>query len=287
MSNAYPRMFEPFQLGQMQLKNRVVLPPMGTGLGEPGGFISQRTLDYYEARAKGGTGLIIVEGSAPGLKCHFGNQLCLGSDSHIDGWKKLAEAVHKHDAKIAVQLMHAGTELRDGQPAQVSPSAVICLHRNIGLNGKPPHELTIDEIQERVQWYADAAMRAKEAGLDGVEMHGAHQYIIASFLSGASNVRTDKYGGTPENKARFAVEILQAVRKTVGSDYPIWIRLNAQEFGVPNGITLEETQQIVPMLVDAGAQAIHVSAYGAGSSSYRAPISDTPGILLPLAEAVK
>jgi 2,4-dienoyl-CoA reductase-like NADH-dependent reductase (Old Yellow Enzyme family)/thioredoxin reductase len=287
MNKAYSKMFEPFQLGRMQLKNRVVLPPMGTGLGASGGFVSQRTIDYYEARARGGTGLIIVEGSAPGLLCHFGNQLCLGSDRHIDGWKNLAEAVHKNGAKIAVQLMHSGTELIDGQPVQVSPSAVICLHRNIGINGKPPHELTIDEIRERVQWYADAARRAKEAGLDGVEMHGAHQYIIASFLSSASNVRTDTYGGTPENKARFAIEILQAVRKAVGPEYPVWIRLNAQEYGVPNGVTIEETKRIVPMLVDAGAQAIHVSAYGAGSFATKAPISDTPGAILLLAEEVK
>lgn len=287
MNKAYSKIFEPFKLGRMQLKNRIVLPPMGTGLGEPGGFVSQRTIDYYEARAQGGTGLIIVEGSAPGVKCNFGNQLCLGTDRHIEGWKKLAEAVHKHDAKIAVQLMHAGTELWDGQPVQVSPSAVICLHRNIGINGKPPHELTVDEIQERVQWYADAARRAKEAGLDGVEMHGAHQYIIASFLSSASNVRTDKYGGTPENKARFAVEILQAVRKAVGPEYPVWIRLNAAEYGVPNGVTIEETKRIVPMLVNAGAEAIHVSAYGAGSFATKAPISDTPGAILPLAVEVK
>jgi len=287
MKKNYSKMFEPFLLGQMQLKNRVVLPPMGTGLGEPGGFVSQRTIDYYEARAKGGTGLIIVEGSAPSIQCNFGNQLCLGTDRHIDGWRKLAEAVHKQGAKIAVQLMHAGTEMRDGKPIQVSPSAVICLQRNIGINGQPPHELTVDEIKERVQWYADAARRAKEAGLDGVEMHGAHQYIIASFFSSASNFRTDKYGGSPENKARFAVEILQAVRKSVGLEYPVWIRINAQELGVPNGVTIEETKRIVPMLVNAGAQAIHVSAYGAGSYATKAPISDTPGAILPSAAEVK
>jgi NADPH-dependent 2,4-dienoyl-CoA reductase/sulfur reductase-like enzyme len=135
--------------------------------------------------------------------------------------------------------------------------------------------------------HADAARRAKEAGLDGVEMHGAHQYIIASFLSGASNERKDSYGGTPENKARFAIEILQAARKTVGPDFPLWIRLNAQEYGVPNGVTIKETKRIVPLLVDAGAQAIHVSAYGAGSFATKAPISDMPGAILPLAGEVK
>jgi 2,4-dienoyl-CoA reductase-like NADH-dependent reductase (Old Yellow Enzyme family)/thioredoxin reductase len=287
MSTTFPLLFSPFKLGSMQLKNRIVLPPMGTGLGEPGGFVSQRTLDYYEARAKGGTGLIIVEGSAPGTKCQFGAQLCLGSDKHIDGWKRLAETVHKQGAKIAVQLMHGGNQLVDGKLTQVSPSPIICLHRNIGIGGQPPHQLNYDEIAEIVQWHADAARRAKEAGLDGVEIHGAHQYIIASFLSGASNGRTDEYGGTPEKKARFAIEILQASRKAVGPDFLLWIRLNAQEYGVPNGVTIEETKTIVPMLVEAGAQAIHVSAYGAGSFSTKAPISDTPGAILPLAVEVK
>ncbi len=287
MNSAYPKLFEPFRLGQMQLKNRIVMAPMGTGFGKPGGFVSQRTIDYYEARAQGGAGLIIVEGSAPGTRCNFGNQLSLGDDRVIASWKELASAVHKQGAKIAVQLMHAGRELRNGQPVQVSPSPVIVPTRNIGITGQPPHELNIDEIGEIVQWFADAARRAKEAGLDGVEMHGAHGYIIASFLSSSSNVRKDKYGGTLENKARFPVEILRAVRKAVGPEYPVWIRLNAQEYGVPNGVTLEETKRVVPMLVDAGAQAIHVSAYGAGSYSTKAPISDTPGALLPLAEGVK
>ena len=287
MNSAYPKLFEPFRLGQMQLKNRIVLAPMGTGYGKPGGFVSQRTIDYYEARAKGGTGLIIVEGSSPGTRCNFGNALSLGDDRVIESWKELASAVHKQGAKIAVQLMHGGRELRNDQPVQVSPSPMIVPTRNIGITGQPPHELNIDEIGEIVQWFADAARRSKEAGFDGVEMHGAHGYIIASFLSSSSNVRKDKYGGTLENKARFPVEILRAARKAVGTEYPVWIRLNAQEYGVPNGVTIEETKRIVPMLVDAGAQAIHVSAYGAGSYSTKAPISDTPGAILPLAAEVK
>ncbi len=133
------------------------------------------------------------------------------------------------------------------------------------------------QIGQIVQWFAAAARRAKEAGFDGVEVHGAHQYLIASFLSSATNIRQDRYGGTVENKARFLVEILQAIREAVGPDYPIWPRLNAQEYGVENGVTIEETKQVVPMAVDAGAQAIHVSAYAAGSHVTKAPIADTPG----------
>lgn len=287
MHKNYRMLFEPFRLGQMQLKNRIVMAPMGSRYGAPGGLVSQRTIDYYEARAKGGAGLIIIEGSAPGTRCSLGNQLSLGEDSYIEDWEKLAAAVHKHDAKIAVQLMHAGVELRDGQPVQVSPSPVMVPTRNIGLSGKPPHELTIDEIGEIIQWFAASAVRAMKAGIDGVEIHGAHQYIIASFLSSASNARTDKYGGTLGNKARFPVEVLQAVRRAVGPEYPVWIRLNGQEYGVPNGVTLEETKRIVPMLVDAGAQAIHVSGYGAGSFATKSPLPDTEGFLLSSAAEIK
>ena len=129
--------------------------------------------------------------------------------------------------------------------------------------------------------------RAKEVGLDGVELHGAHQYLIASFLSSATNRRQDRYGGTVENKARLLVEILQAVRETGGPDFLVWVRLNSQEYGVENGVTIEETKQVVPMIVQAGAQAIHASAYGAGSWVTKAPIADTAGFLVPLAEAIK
>ncbi|MCJ7743440.1 MAG: FAD-dependent oxidoreductase, partial [Dehalococcoidales bacterium] len=132
-----------------------------------------------------------------------------------------------------------------------------------------------------------ATKRAREAGVDGVEIHGAHQYLVASFLSSATNMRRDRYGGTVENKARFLIEIIQAMREAVGPDYPIWPRINAEEYGFENGITLEETKQVAPMAVKAGAQAIHVSAYAAGSYVTKAPLSDTPGLLVPLAEAVK
>ncbi len=286
MNQNYKKIYEPFQLGQMQLKNRIVMAPMGTGYSGQNGSISQRLIGYYEARAKGGAGLIIVEGTAPGERCSSGSQLTLGNDHSIRGWQELTEAVHKHGAKIAVQLMHGGWEIRDGKRVQVSPSPVIVRSRNIGLVGLP-HELTIEEIGEMVEWYAAASVRAKAAGFDGMEIHGAHQYIIASFLSSASNLRKDKYGGTIENKARFAIEILQAVRRAVGTAYPVWIRLNAREYDVENGVTIEETKRVVPLLVDAGAQAIHVSAYGAGSYSTKAPLPDTPGFLLPLAAEVK
>ena len=150
-----------------------------------------------------------------------------------------------------------------------------------------PHELTTDEVQERIQWFVDAAGRAQEAGLDGVEMHAAHQYLIASFLSPVTNQRKDKYGGTLENRFRFLSETIEATRKAVGEDFPVWSRVNGQEYGFEGGLTIDETKQMVPELEKAGSDAIHVSGYGAFSSAIRAPICDIPGYLVALAAEVK
>jgi 2,4-dienoyl-CoA reductase-like NADH-dependent reductase (Old Yellow Enzyme family)/thioredoxin reductase len=289
----FRRIFEPTNIGRMRLKNRIVMPPMGTNYAEAGGAVSQRMLDYYEARARGGAGLIIVEGSAPSLRCNISfrgspsYQASLGDDEFIPGWRKLTDAAHKYDTRIAIQIMHGTLENWNGKAVQVGPSPVTVPARLMGILGGPPHQLTVEEIAERVEWFASAARRAKEAGFDGVEIHGAHQYIVAAFLSSATNRREDKYGGPVENKARFLLEILQAVGKEVGPSFPVWVRFNAREWGVENGITIEETRQMLPLVVEARAQALHVSGYGAGSYITTAPIPDTPGFLVPLADEVK
>jgi 2,4-dienoyl-CoA reductase-like NADH-dependent reductase (Old Yellow Enzyme family)/thioredoxin reductase len=289
----FKKVFEPTNIGQMKLKNRIVMPPMGTNYAEAGGAVSQRMIDYYEARARGGAGLIIVEGSAPSLQCNISflgspsYQASLGDDKFIPGWQKLTDAAHKYNVRIAIQIMHGTLENWDGKVVQVGPSPVIVPARVMGISGQPPHELTVEEIAERVKWFASAARRAQQAGFDGVEVHGAHQYIVAAFLSSSTNQRKDEYGGPVANKARFLVEILHAIREEVGPDFSVWVRFNAQEWGVENGITIEETKQMVPLVVEAGAQALHVSGYGAGSYITTAPIPDTPGFLVSLAEEVK
>ncbi|MCK5181172.1 MAG: FAD-dependent oxidoreductase, partial [Dehalococcoidia bacterium] len=283
----FKKIFEPTRIGQMQLKNRIVMPPIGTSYAEEGGAIGQRTLDYYEARAKGGVGLIIVEGSAPNPQRTMSHQASLGDDKLIPRWQKLTDAAHKYNARMAIQIMHSTMENWDGKAVQVSPSPVIVPTRVMGVLGGPPHELTEEEIAERVGWFASAARRAREAGFDGVEIHGAHQYLVAAFLSSATNQRKDKYGGSVENKARFLVEIIRTIGEEAGQDFPVWVRINAREWGVEDGITIEETKQVVPLVVEAGAQAIHVSGYGVGAYITSAPIADTPGFLVPLAEQVK
>ena len=288
MATDYRHLFTPGKIGSMEVKNRIVMPPMGTGYHDPGGYVSQRFIDYLEARAQGGVGLIIIEVTAPSVACNvFNYQLTLGDDSYIPGLKQLADIIHPYGTKIAIQFQHSSWELRDGKPMQVGPSAAVVPARVMGVMGGPPHELTIAEIEERIQWFADAAGRAQEAGLDGVEVHGAHQYLIASFLSPVTNQRTDKYGGTLENRFRFLTETIEATRKVVGDDFPVWPRLNGQEYGFEGGLTIEETKQMVPILEKAGSDAIHVSGYGAYSSAIRAPICDIPGYLIPLAAEVK
>lgn len=283
----YRKLFEPAYIGKLQLRNRMVLPPMATMFAEEDGSVSENTIDYYEERAKGGIGLIIVEITAPGLQCTGPHQLSLGDDRYIPGWERLANAVHKHGAKIAVQLQHSTMETRNGKFVQVGPSAVVVPSRIMGTPGNPPYELTERDIENIVQWFEEAAGRAKRAGLDGVEIHGAHQYLIAAFLSAATNRRNDEYGGSIENRGRLMVEILKATRKEVGKDFPLWVRLNGQEWGVENGVTIDEAKQYAQMAVKAGAQAIHVSGYGAGSFVTRAPIADTEGVLVPLAAEIK
>ncbi len=279
----FQELLEPGQIGQAKLRNRIVMPAMLTKYGTEEGYVTQRSKDYYEERAKGGVGLVIIEPACVDLRGKMlENGLCIYDDKFTPGLRELAYAIQRHGARAALQLVHSGREakrkLTGLQPVAPSPIPV--------PGGELPKELTTDEIEEIVARHAQAAKRAKEAGFDGVEICGAHRHLIPQFLSAASNRRGDNYGGKLENRARLLIEIIRAVREVVGGDYPVWCRVNAKEYGIEEGITLEGTKEVVQMAQRAGADAIHLSTYGVGSYSW-VTTPHIPGFLIETAAEIK
>ena len=270
----------------MELKNRAVMPAMGTGYAEKGGIVGDRLTAYLERRAAGGTGLIITEICAVDPRGrNFPNEVGIWDDSFIPGLSRIPEAVHRHGAKVAVQLHHAGRETfkmvlgEDPEAPSAIPSAVL---------GQPCEAMSIERVAFMVDAYAKAAGRAKKAGFDAVEIHGAHGYLIGQFLSPFSNQRSDEYGGSDDNRARFALEIVRAVRREVGADFPVLIRLSVDEL-VKGGYDSTFITALAPRLVEAGVDAIHASV-GVYSTPGNLTIAsmDTPeGFNLERARAVK
>jgi 2,4-dienoyl-CoA reductase-like NADH-dependent reductase (Old Yellow Enzyme family)/thioredoxin reductase len=248
------------------------------------GSVTDRTRNYYAARAAGGVGLIIVEATYVDKAGHaFANQLAISDDKFIPGLSSLVQAIHKEGAKVAIQLHHGGrlakSELSGRQPVAPSPVA--------SSEGEIPKELSVEEIRKVVTNFADASFRAKKAGFDGVEIHGAHGYLIDQFLSRFSNKRRDFYGGDLQHRARFLTEVLNAAKERVGKDFPVWCRINGKEYGVPEGTSLEEGKQIARMAQDAGAAAIHVSASGPQSPIVLTSPTFVPAVIADLAEEIK
>jgi len=275
----YRRLFQPGQIGRMQLKNRLVMPAMGTGYADAQGHVSAWSKRYYGERAKGGVGLIITEVTT--VVPTGGSQLSVADDECIPGLSELAEVIHKGGAKTALQLWHSGTQhlVADTPPETVGPSPIPNPY------GEIPRQLAAEEIQDIVRRFAAGAVRAQKAGFDAVEIHGAHGYLIAQFLSAANNQRRDEYGGSLENRARFLLEVIRAIRGAVGPDFPVWCRINAQEY-LPGGNQIADTRLVAQWAEAAGANAIHASARGFAFHG-SATIPQQPGILAPLAAAIK
>lgn len=254
------------KIGSLTIKNRIVMEAMGNALSELNGEVSKEDIAFYEARAKGGVGLIMSEAISVDSVTGRANprNMCIDQDSQIPGYKALADAVHKYDCKYFVELYHPGrqgsSEL-NGNRKMFAPSEVEC-----GLTHQPVTAMTKEEIDYMVDKYVSGAVRCQKAGIDGVLIHGAHGYLINEFLSPYTNHRTDEYGGSPENMARFAVEIIQGIRKACGPDYPIGIRFSACEYldyiGLPRekGITLELSKQYAKMFEAAGVDLLDVSS---------------------------
>jgi 2,4-dienoyl-CoA reductase-like NADH-dependent reductase (Old Yellow Enzyme family)/thioredoxin reductase len=283
----FTHLLSPGRIGRLEIKNRLIVPPMLTEYAAEDGRLTERYIRYYEEKAKGGWGLIICEdNSVHPQGAGFKNLAGIWSDDQMDAHRELVRRVHAHGAKIAVQAYHAGREsdsnITGTRP--VAPSAI-----QDPTERETPHELTTDEVRALVEDFAQAIRRCAQAGYDAVELHGAHGYLINQFVSPFSNKRTDAYGGNLMNRLRFPLEIIARAKELVGDDYPIIYRITADEM-VEGGLTIEDTKVIAQILEEAGIAALHVSAgvYKSGAivsaptAVRTAPFSDYAKQIRPL-----
>lgn len=266
MNKKYPHLLSPFNIKDMTVKNRIVMTPMGTNYGEMSGEMSFLHIHYYEQRAKGGTGLIIVENASVDspVGSNGTTQLRIDHDSYIPRLYKLTETIHKYGTKIAVQINHAGASAMSSRTGHQPVSASDVPSK---AGGETPRPLEVAEIENIVKKYADAARRVQLAGFDAVEIHAGHSYLISQFLSPLTNKRTDEYGGSAENRARLAAMIMKAVRVAVGPHFPIFLRISADEL-MAGGNTLDDTLELLTYF-EAEADLIDVSAGLNGSLQFQ------------------
>lgn len=313
MTKSFANLLAPGRIGSLQLRNRILMSPMGSNLAEPDGFCGERIAQYYAARAKGGAAMVIMGSVGVAYPRGSGNQMqvAISDEKFIPGLARVAEAVHEHGCKIAVQLQHAGaiavneplrglpflvpstpTPKEFDWPADLTPQENKDMFE---VFFKPGVKIEYQEASEEdVEWlidsFAKAAVRAKQAGIDGVEIHAGHGYIVSAFLSPSSNKRTDRWGGTLENRARLLVEIVRRIRAAVGSDYPVWFRIDGIEHLKNDGITLEDAIEATKLGVAAGADAVHVTMYAdasKGISFTEAHTVQQPCKYVPYAAAIK
>lgn len=264
----YPKLFARGRIGGLELKNRIVLPPMGTNMASYTGEATDEIIRFYAERAKGGCGLIITEITRIDDVTGVGmtGQLSVTSGNFVRKLVQLTDAVHQYDSKIFLQLHHPGREISSralGGVQPVAPSPIACK-----VVGETPRELTEAECEELIRKFVTGAVYAKMAGFDGVELHAAHGYLLNQFLSPYTNKRTDRFGGSPENRMTFLREIILGIHRACGPAFPISVRLTCDEF-VEGGLTLPDAVWIAQQLEQLGVAAIDVSAgiYESGYAS--------------------
>lgn len=280
---SHPHLLSPIRVGTLELRNRIVLPAMDQNNCDDG-LITDETVAHYEERAQGGAGLLILETSAVAYPhgATSRHQPSLSHDGVIDGLARLADAVHTHGSRMVVQVNHhgriSGVDTAEGRPSlvpslpvpEVDVSEIMVdttMDELMGMatltGGKMPtyEEASAETLDEVVERFADASERVQAAGLDGVEVHAGHGYLLATFLSPAWNRRTDRYGGSTDGRARLLVEVVTAIRNRCGPDFTILVRLDGRDYAMANGITPELAARYAAMAVGAGADAIHVTAY--------------------------
>lgn len=285
MKSMYKHIFEPLTIRRMTMKNRIMMTPMGTNYGEQSGEMSFLHINYYEQRARGGTGLIMVENANVDypLGSNGTTQLRIDHDNYLPRLFKLTETVHKHGACIGIQINHAGASAQSAR-TQMQPVSASDIPSKAG--GEIPRPLEKEEILQIVKKYGQAAKRAQAAGFDTVEIHAGHSYLISQFLSPLTNHQTDEFGGSAENRARFARMVLEEVRAQVGPHFPIFVRISADEF-LEGGNTLEDTLDYLQYFQEE-ADVIDVSAGLNSSIQYQIDANYLPdGWRSYMAKAVK
>lgn len=309
LGNPYQALFQPGRIGTLEIRNRIMMAPMGSNFAEEDGSCGERIAAFYEARAKGGAGLLTMGSCAIAFPHGTAEpfQVGVSRDDFIPGLAAIAARVHRHGARIAMQLQHAGkTAARDvaaGRELWV-PSVPPPFKTDImaALTGEElasfvrprgaPRLRVMEQadIDQMVEFFAAAAARAQQAGFDAVELHAAHTYILAGFLSPYYNRREDGYGGPLENRARLLREVIGAVKARTGAGFPVWVRLDGEELRTPGGITLADAVATARIAVEAGADAISMSAYASidtGSAFTEAPLPQAPDAYVAYARAVR
>ncbi len=271
-------LLDPLIIKGLKLKNRLVMPPIGTDLATNKGEVTEKHLSSYKPRAKG-IGLVIVEHTYVDFGGRFtATQIGIHNDSLIPGLKKLVEIIHGSGAAVAIQLNHSGGKCVESicgmQP--VGPSS-------IKYWKEPIRGLNISEINDSVRKFGDGAARAVAAGFDAVEIHAVHGFLLNEFTSPLTNKRTDLYGGSLENRFRFALEVIREVRSRVGDNFPILFRLGADDF-TSGGLTITESKKIAPFLIEEGIDVMDISS---GICGIYHPTNKKPGFFIPMAEEIK
>jgi 2,4-dienoyl-CoA reductase (NADPH2) len=284
----YEHLTSPTTIGGLQLRNRIAMSAMGVEIAEEDGHAREPIIAYYEERARGGVGLIITEVAAVAYPrgATAQRQLAVSSDDHLPGLREMTDRVHRHGAKIALQMVHHGKQSRldtkQGRPIlmpskprfkgandmanDLSREEIGWMMKATGGERPTIKEADADDIAWVIDAFASAAERALRAGFDGVELHSAHGYLLSEFLSPAWNFREDEYGGSRENRARLLCEVIRAAKQRAGADFPVWARIDCREFRTPGGITPEDAARTAELAAEAGADAIHVTAYSDATS---------------------
>lgn len=287
----YPNLFGSIKIGTTIIKNRIVMAPMNTNFADPEGFVTRKFVDYYLARARGGTGLIMISAAVIDEKAkrRTGN-LAIYDDTFIDGLANLAKGIKDAGSAVFQQLNHVGRLVKsmtipDSKYQPVGPSAI-----PHPLSGEICKELKLEEMEEIVRKFTRASVRVKRAGFDGLELHGAHGYLLNQFLSPYTNKRNDEYGGNLSNRMKLPLEVVKGVRAVVGEEFLISYRISAKEF-VPSGLDIDEIKTFVQELEKSGVNIIHVSGgiseTPATLEKMMPPMSTPSGCFVPFAAEIR